>query len=122
MIRGTKTRQWILVSEGIIIDTHRSNTDQPGMVEVPWNADVKKGTPINYYNKKWLRMPDHVLVKKGIRRDRRGRYWSKKDCKSTIKIDALDHDPPEGFTPIPPIPGKPCVWKNGGWVADVSEK
>ena len=118
----TKFRRWITVCGGVITEVHASNTEQPGMVEVPWNAEVKPNTRIETYGKNWKTLSEKELVENGFYIDNRGRYWNKGNYLDTLEIVLLNVKAPEGFTSAAPIPGEPCVWEDGGWVTDEAEK
>jgi hypothetical protein len=120
----TKFRCWITVKENIIVEVHRSNTDQSiiGMIEIPWNSDAKINTHIKLYDKNWKRLSEEELIKKGKLIDNRGQYWNKENYLDTLTIAVLDEDVPEGYTDTAPIPCEPCIWKNGKWIIDEEKK
>jgi len=92
------------------------------MTEVPWNSNVKKGENVKWYDSNWMRIPDTVLVKKGIRIDNRGVYWYVNDYRKTLLIIHFDIEVPKDVTTKEPIPNEPNVWLNGKWEIDEMEK
>jgi len=118
----SRQRQWVEIKDDKIISTHRSNADQSFfMTEIPWNTRVKIGEPVHWYGANWNRIPDSDLVATGLRKDYRGTYWNKENYREVFVIPFLDTPPPEGFTAIPPIDGKPNKWIDGGWAVDETE-
>ena len=112
---------WLAVTDGVITDLHRSHAPQPGMERAPWNSDAKLGERREWYTENWMRIPDAVLVAKGMRADNRGAYWSRENYQKVLVIRKLDKAVPDGFTNIPPIDGKPSLWVDDQWVVNESE-
>jgi hypothetical protein len=108
----TKTPKWIKIIDGVIADIHVSFTEQPDMVKVPWNSDVKLNTKAAWYDENWKRK----------KFDMRGKYWSTANYRVLVEINKLGIEPPPGFTDIPPIEGEPCVWNGEGWDVDEEKK
>ena len=96
----TKVSTWVMVNaDGLIIDVHKSNTPQPGMIEWPWNSNAKKGENIKWYHY-GLRILDEELVRLGFRVDNRGKYWNENNYDEIITIRHFDIPIPEGFTKV----------------------
>ncbi len=75
-------------------------------------------TKANWYNlPEGTRIPDDVLVKKGIREDNRGVYYNT-TTKESINITELDKPSPKGTTRLKP--SRPTdIWKGGKWTLDL---
>ena len=118
-----RSRKWIEINNNILSNIIISNSDQSFfMTEVPWNSNVKKGENVKWYDSNWMRIPDTVLVKKGIRIDNRGVYWYVNDYRKTLLIIHFDIEVPKDVTTKEPIPNEPNVWLNGKWEIDEMEK
>jgi hypothetical protein len=118
-----KIKCWVEIKENIIINIFRSNVDQSHiMTEIPINNDVKLNTNIKLYDENYKKIPDELLVEKGILTDKRGFYWDKNNYKNILIIDQYDVLPPEGFTDIRPIVNMPCIWDGDNWIVDEVEK
>ena len=117
-----KLGKWIKVENGVITDVHWSSVPQPGMIEVPFYSDVKKGEPVAWY-RNWFRIPNDELVRLGIRENNKGQYWNKKDHRESLTVNLLDEKVPEGFTRQRPLEGEPDQrWDGKSWVVDIEKK
>jgi len=91
---------WLEITNGIITDIHRSNTEQPDMIKAPWNCNAVIGEKIEWYDENYIRILDSILIKKGIRIDNRGWYYNINNTSQTLQIVNLDVHVPENFVKI----------------------
>jgi hypothetical protein len=120
-----RMKTWRKVQDGKI---HRIITS-PGDVslglpweEIPndWGGAV--GDDAAWFDDAGRRIPDDVLVLRGIRTDERGRWYSTEQAGESKILYNLDEEPGEGWTRLAP-PDKPFqIWDGERWATDEAAK
>jgi hypothetical protein len=117
---------WHTIKDGKI-DQVQSGANHAGEGDwkkhpVDWGG--KKGDKAEWFDKDWMRIPDPELVKKGLRKDNRGRWYNKETRASEIVHD-MDVDAPKNCTREAPLEGESFQFFNeqkNKWDIDVKRK
>jgi hypothetical protein len=117
---------WHTIEDGEV-DQIQSGANPAGegdFIKHPENWGGKKGDKAEWFDKDWMRIPDSELVKKGLRKDNRGRWYNKETRASEIVHD-MDKDAPENCTREVPLVGESFQFFNeqkNKWDIDVKRK
>ena len=74
---------------------------------VPNDWGGSPGDDISWYDADGRRIPDPELIKKGKRKDNKGRWYSKNNIGETKQIYGLDEEPGEDWTREKPLKDEP---------------
>jgi len=112
---------WFTIQNGKVAGISKSNNPRdapPGAIQVPDDHGGFPGDKVSWFTKDWHRVPDELLVKQGVRKDRRGVWFSTKKKGDSKTIYVLDEEPGDDFTRE--NPGEYDVWDSvqKTWVQD----
>jgi hypothetical protein len=94
-------------------------------VKVPENFTGAPGDKLEWFDESWNRIPDETLVRQGVRKDFRGKFFHTEKQDETKIIYGLDEEPGEEWTKEEPLENEPFQkWDNTvkAWTVDTGKK
>jgi len=117
---------WITWKNGKVnnIQQGKAPVGEGPWFEVPDNWGGAHGAKREWFDEKMRRIPDQELVKRGVRKDNRGKVFSTIDMSSRI-INNLDEELAKDETKEPPLENESFQkfdQKTKKWVVDIEKK
>ena len=118
---------WVKIKNGKVnrvIQNQEDVSPGEGFKKVPNNWEGQVHDRIDWFGKDMLRVPDHILIEKGIRKDYRGIWYNTENIGETKAINKLDEEPGDSFTKEKP-PNEPFQEfdrQKNKWVINLKKK
>lgn len=127
---GTNMKNWYTIKDGAVDDIRQTAEDKspgPEWHEAPFNWDGAHGDKVEWLDADLRRIPDDVLVERGLRTDNRGTWYSTDSERrgETRQILGLDEAPGAGWTREKPLENEAYQHFDlaaGHWVVDEEKK
>ena len=124
---GVNMHTYYTILNGKIEDVRQAEQPPEGDWQESPNPDIYKyiGDKIIWFDDGMVRIPDNILVDRGVRIDKRGTWYSKKQKENLMLVHDYDQDPGDDYTLAVPLDNEDHQLydaQQNKWVVDAQKK